>query len=100
MQEAEVIVKTDSVRVRIMSLDPHEVADWHYHTEVTDDIFCLSGMILVCLKEPAKELKLFPGNRCQVETGKIHRIENMGSDEARYLLVQGVGRYDFVMVGK
>lgn len=100
MKEIEVILRTDSVRVRIMSLDPHEVADWHYHTEVTDDIFCLTGEILVCTKEPDETAKLLPGKRCQIKTGKIHQLRNPGSDDASYLLVQGVGRYDFKTVGK
>lgn len=100
MKEVEVILKTDSVRVRIMSLDPREIADWHYHTEVTDDIFCLTGAILVRLREPDEENKLSPGNRCRIKAGKIHQLENLGDTEASYLLVQGVGKYDFNVVGK
>ena len=98
MQESEVIVKTDEVRVRVMTLTPREIADWHYHTQVTDDIFCLSGTILVRVKEPDEEYKLQPGERCHVKTGRIHQLENLGDKEAAYLLVQGVGKYDFNVV--
>lgn len=98
MKETEVILKTDSVRVRIMSLEPREVADWHYHTEVTDDIFCLTGTIIVRMKEPKEEYKLIPGQRCQIKTARIHQLENLDGKEATYLLVQGVGRYDFNIV--
>ncbi len=100
MKEVEVILKTDSVRVRIMSLDPREIGEWHYHTEVTDDIFGLTGTILIRWKEPDQEIKLTPGIRCQIKVGKIHQLENVGSDDAEYLLVQGVGEYDFNTVGK
>jgi quercetin dioxygenase-like cupin family protein len=100
MKEIEVILKTDSARVRILSLDPHETANWHYHIEVTDDIFCLTGAILVRVKEPDEEIKLTIGKRCQIQAGRIHQLENLGSDEARYLLVQGVGKYDFNVVGE
>jgi len=98
MQESEVIVKTDSVRVRIMSLAPHEIADWHFHTEVTDDIFCLTGTILVRMKEPNEENKLTPGERCQIKTSRKHRLENLRGEESTYLLVQGTGKYDFNVV--
>jgi len=98
MQESEVIVKTDTIRVRIMSLAPHEIADWHYHTEVTDDIFCLTGMIIIRMKEPEKENKLTPGGRCQIKTGRKHQLENLTDEEATYLLVQGTGKYDFNVV--
>lgn len=95
MKESEVIAKTDEVRVRIMTLDPREVADWHYHTEVTDDIFCLTGTILVRMKESDEEHKLIPGQRCQIKTGRVHQLENLENGEAAYLLVQGTGKYDF-----
>ena len=98
MQESEVIVKTDNVRVRIMSLAPREVADWHYHTQVTDDIFCLTGTILVRMKNPDKEVRLSPGQRCQIKTGRVHQLENLDDNEATYLLVQGIGKYDFNVV--
>lgn len=98
MKETEAIVKTDNVRVRIMSLEPHEIADWHYHTEVTDDIFCLTGAILVRMKDPDQEYKLTPGQRCQIKTGIIHQLENLDDKEATYLLVQGLGKYDFNIV--
>jgi len=98
MKETEIILKTDSVRVRIMSLEPREVAGWHYHTEVTDDIFCLTGTIIVRIKEPKEEYRLGPGQRCQIHTGRIHQLENLDDTEANYLLVQGLGRYDFNVV--
>ena len=95
MKESEVIANTDNVRVRIMTLAPREIADWHYHTQVTDDIFCLTGTIIVRMKEPDEENKLIPGQRCQIRPGRIHQLENIDTTEASYLLVQGTGKYDF-----
>lgn len=100
MKEIEVILKTDNVRVRIMSLEAREVADWHFHTEVTDDIFCLTGTIIVRISRPDdKEIELTPGQRCQIKTGTFHQLENADNEEATYLLIQGVGKYDFNVVG-
>ncbi|HEY5728559.1 MAG TPA: cupin domain-containing protein [Anaerolineales bacterium] len=100
MREVEIIAKTDKVRVRIMSLDPREIADWHYHTEVTDDIFCLTGTIIIRVQEPDEEYKLAPGDRCRIKTGRVHQLENLENKESTYLLVQGTGRYDFNVVEK
>ena len=100
MKEIESIFDTDSVRVRVMSLAPREAAEWHYHSEVTDDITCLAGAILVRMREPGEETRLTPGKRCQIKARRIHQLENLGDDEAGYLLAQGVGKYDFVRVGK
>ncbi len=95
MKEIEIVLQTDSVRVRIMSLAPREVAEWHYHTEVTDDIICLTGAILVHMKDADEEVQLVPGKRCQIKMQRVHQLENLGGDDASYLLIQGVGKYDF-----
>ncbi len=98
MQEREAIVKTENVRVRIMSLEPREVADWHFHTQVSDYIFCLTGVILVREQSPSREWRLSPGQKCQIETGKVHQLENLEDNPSTYLLVQAVGKYDFNVV--
>jgi len=98
MQETETIAQTDNLRVRIMRLSPHEVARWHYHTQVTDDIFCLTGVILIRLRDPDEEMRLTLGQRCQIKTGRVHQLENLEDAESTYLLVQGTGKYDFNLV--
>jgi len=95
MQESEVIAQTDNLRVRIMVLRPLEKNDWHYHNEVTDDIFCLTGTIFVRVQDPDKEFRLEPGQRHRVNVGKVHQLENFENKESTYLLVQGIGKYDF-----
>jgi quercetin dioxygenase-like cupin family protein len=98
MEEVEVIAKTEDVRVRIMTLSPREIADWHYHTEVIDNIFCLTGTILVRMQAPNKEIRLGPGQRCVIEKSRVHRLENLEDTDASYLLVQALGKYDFNVV--
>jgi quercetin dioxygenase-like cupin family protein len=98
MQETEIIAKTEDLQVRIMVLASREIAAWHYHTQVTDDIFCLSGSIVVRMQEPNEEIRLSPGDRVRIGTGRIHQLENLAEAESTYLLVQGIGNYDFNVV--
>jgi quercetin dioxygenase-like cupin family protein len=98
MQEIEVVAKTDSLRVRVMALAPRETSERHYHTEVTDDIFCLTGRILVRMNQPDQECELNPGQRCRIKADRVHQIENLDNEEATYPLVQGIGMYDFNLV--
>jgi len=95
MEETEVIAKTNDLRVRVMTLGPHETADWHYHTQVTDHIFCLAGTILVRMRDPQNEVRLAPGERCRVEARTVHQLENLEDFKSSYLLIQGMGKYDF-----
>ncbi len=91
----EIVLKTDNVQVRIVHLGPSEVASWHSHSEVTDNMFCLSGKMSVRMKDPDEEAHLLPGERCTVACGRAHQVVNSQQEMTKYLLVQGVGRYDF-----
>jgi mannose-6-phosphate isomerase-like protein (cupin superfamily) len=91
----EVILKTENARVRIVELGPNEVASLHSHSEVTDNMFCLSGRMSVRMKDPDEETFLLPGQRCTVAQDRVHQVVNTEATSTTYLLVQGVGRYDF-----
>ncbi len=91
----EVLIKTDSVSVRTLELEAGEALPWHHHSEVTDYVFALDGEIEVQLRSPDERVALTPGRRCEVSTGRIHRVVNMCKRKTKYLLIQGVGKYDF-----
>jgi quercetin dioxygenase-like cupin family protein len=96
MQREEYVIQTDTIRVRIMEFLPGEATPWHFHREVTDHMVCLTGVIVVQLKQPTGRFELQPGQRCTVEVSRVHQVANNSHTEpASYLLIQGVGRYDF-----
>ncbi len=95
----EVILETEEVRVRIMLLAAGEATAWHFHTEVTDRMLCLQGSIRVEYQSPEESITLACGERCEVAVKRRHRVVNQSSQAAKYLLVQGVGRYDFNVAG-
>ncbi len=94
----EVLLETDDVRVRILVLEAGEATAWHFHTEVTDKMLCLQGPIAVEYQSPQEHIELAPGGRCEVTVERVHRVVNQTAEIAKYLLVQGVGRYDFNVV--
>ena len=94
----EVILETGSVRVRILVLDAREATAWHFHSEVTDRMLCLQGSIAVEYQDPRQSVELVCGERCEVAVTRVHRVVNVSPETAKYLLVQGVGRYDFNVV--
>ncbi len=91
----EEILRTENVRVRIVHLGPEEAGSWHAHSEVTDNMFCLSGRMSVRMRAPEEEVFLRPGERCTVAQGRTHQVVNAEPTLTKYLLVQGIGRYDF-----
>ncbi len=78
-----------------MLLEAGEATAWHFHTEVTDRMLCLEGSIAVEYQDPEERIMLACGERCEVAVKRRHRVVNLSSETAKYLLVQGVGRYDF-----
>lgn len=91
----EVILETGNVRVRILVLEGREATAWHFHSEVTDRMLCLQGSIAVEYQDPCESIALVCGERCEVAVSRVHRVVNTSPETAKYLLVQGVGRYDF-----
>jgi len=94
----EVILETGNVQVRIMVLEANEVTAWHFHSEVTDRMLCLEGLVSVEYQDPRESIELACGERCEVAVTRAHRVVNMTPETAKYLLVQGVGCYDFNVV--
>ena len=90
------IIKTDDVLVRIMVLSKDGSTEWHYHTEVTDCFVCLYGVIKVETRDPDGQVVLIPGQRTEARPLQVHRVSNIYKDKSEYLLVQGVGTYDFI----
>lgn len=94
----EVLLETENVRVRILVLESGEATPWHYHTEVADQMLCLEGTVAVEYQKPSERVELCVGERCEVEVERVHRVVNLTTVRVKYLLVQGVGRYDFNVV--
>jgi quercetin dioxygenase-like cupin family protein len=90
------IIETPEARVTLMTLGPGEATPWHRHSAVTDTAFRLDGEVEVQAREPQEAIRLLPGEPCRMEPGRVHRVANAGTGPCRFLLVQGVGPYDFV----
>ena len=92
----KVIAQTPDVRIVEYTLNPGDSHPWHHHSEVADRIYCLEGLIGVDTKQPAHQFLLQPGQSCEVPVGTVHHVSNPGAGTGRYLLVQALGRYDYI----
>jgi quercetin dioxygenase-like cupin family protein len=94
----EWIARTHDVAVRVNTLAPGDGTPWHYHTAVTDDVFCLEEGLEVSLRDPDERSVMRPGERVTIAPRRVHRVWNASPRPIRYLLVQATGAYDFVAV--
>lgn len=95
-EKTHIVVQTAEVRVVEYVLQPGANLAWHHHSAITDRFYCLEGMIEVALRDPARTQRLLPGQTLAIPPGVVHSTSNAADGISRYLLVQGVGRYDFV----
>lgn len=96
VKKISVIAKGSDVLVREYLLGPGESIPWHHHTQVSDHYYGLEGLVLIETRAPDARHELNPGESATVIPPTAHRVSNPSSKPCRFLLVQGVGQYDFV----
>ena len=70
-----------------------------FHNAVTDWCFVLEGVLSVETRAPRDRQVLTIGGSYTIPPKTAHLIVNESQSDTRFLLVQGVGGYDFVAVG-
>ena len=85
------------VQARIFTLAPGENIPWHFHRRSTDHYFVLEGALTITTREPEEKVRLLSiGGTHKIAPGTEHLIANRSVADCRFLLVQGVGAYDWV----
>ena len=95
VKNAETVMAGSDVRVRLFTLAPREVIPWHSHSEIADEFFVIDGELTVETRGPDDYRTLCVGERYRVNAQHAHQTSNCGAKDCRFLIVQGVGRYDF-----
>lgn len=72
---------------------------WHCHTNVQDTFYVLEGRLRLTLRDPAEEVLLAPGETYSVAPRRPHLVTNGAEAPTTFLVLQGIGEYDFVPLG-
>lgn len=100
VRNIDIVEETPTLRVLDMTLEPGEKVPWHWHSEISDRFYCLTGNVDVESRAPHHLYHLTGGKDCVVAAKVAHEVRNVGRETARLVLVQGVGAYDYHPVGK
>ena len=87
-------------RISELQLSPTQTVPWHYHTNISDTFYVLEGEMRLFLQEPKEEVRLEPGETYTVAARRPHLVTNGGETSASFLVLQGIGDYDFVPLTK
>lgn len=83
-------------RISELQISTTQKVPWHFHTNVQDTFYVIQGQLRLFLREPKEEVRLGPGDTYSVKPGRPHLVTNAGEGSATFLVLQGIGEYDFV----
>ena len=87
-------------RITELQLSKTQKVPWHYHNNVTDTFYVLRGDLRIFLQQPKEEVRLKPGETYAVPARRPHLVTNGGEESVTFLVLQGIGEYDFVPLVK
>ena len=83
-------------RISELQISPTQQVPWHCHTNVQDTFYVLEWRIRIFLRDPKQEVQLGPGETYTVAPRRPHLVANGGEGSATFLILQGIGEYDYV----
>jgi quercetin dioxygenase-like cupin family protein len=83
-------------RIAELQISPSQQVPWHCHSNVQDTFYVLDGLLRLFLREPKEEVRLGPGDTYSVRARRPHLVTNGGDSSATFLVLQGIGEYDYV----
>jgi quercetin dioxygenase-like cupin family protein len=83
-------------RISELQISATQQVPWHSHTNIQDTFYVLEGRLRLFLRDPKEEVRLAPGETYSVRPGRAHLVTNAGEASATFLVLQGIGEYDYV----
>lgn len=96
VKKITVVAKGADVLVREYVLGPGESIPWHHHSSVSDYYYGLDGRVRIETRAPDACHDLGAGETASVNSPTAHHVSNPTAEPCRFLLIQGVGKYDFI----
>lgn len=79
-----------------LQLSPTQKVPWHYHNNISDTFYVLDGEMRLFLQNPKEEVRLKPGETYTAAPKRPHLVTNAGKSSLTFLVLQGMGEYDYV----
>ena len=79
-----------------LQLSSTQTVPWHFHTNISDTFYVLEGRMRLFLQKPKQEVQLGPGESFVAVAGRPHLVTNAGKGSLTFLVLQGMGEYDYV----
>jgi len=87
-------------RISELQISPAQQVPWHCHTNFQYSFYVIEGSLRIFLRDPKEQVHLRVGDTYTVAPRRPHLVTNGGDVSATFLVLQGIGEYDFVPLGQ
>jgi mannose-6-phosphate isomerase-like protein (cupin superfamily) len=99
VKRVEPVIVGSDMQARLFTLAPRDAIPWHCHSECADYYFVLEGALTVMTRKLRREKTVRVGKRYRIAPGTPHLISNRSGADCRFLLLQGIGKFDWIKAG-
>lgn len=100
IEAVDVLADTLDLRMTVFTVGAGQDIPWHWHTNVSDTYFGMEGVTVVETRAPTAHLEIGPGQTAVVPPKRAHHVTGKDGGRCKFAILQGVGAYDFNLVGK
>ena len=83
-------------RISELQISPAQQVPWHSHTKIQDTFYVIEGHLRIFLRDPKEDVRVGQGETYTVRAKRPHLVTNPGSTSTTFLVLQGIGDYDYV----
>ena len=96
VESSRIYAERPGFRINEIRMRPEQSIPWHCHTNSSDTFYLIEGALRLHLRKPDELIPLAPGDSTVVRPGRPHHVTNGGSGPATFLILQGIGEFDFL----
>ena len=88
-------------RISELRMSATQQVPWHCHTDIQDTFHVLEGRVRITLRDPDEDVEIGAGETWgPVRPKRPHLVTNAGEEFATFLVLQGIGEWDFVQLAR
>ena len=96
VKRVEPVMVGRDMQARLFTLAPRDVIPWHQHSECADYYFILEGALTIMTRKLKRDKTIRAGASYRISPRTPHRISNRSDADCRFLLLQGIGKRDWI----
>ena len=96
VKRVEPVMVGRDMQARLFTLAPRDVIPWHQHSECADCYFVLEGALTIMTRKLKRDKIIRAGASYRISARTPHRISNRSDADCRFLLLQGIGKRDWI----